>query len=59
MTEAMKPERLENLRRWAGLAFVAVCDEIWIPLGTPISAGMRDELDDAKRWQIPIVEVVL
>lgn len=47
----------DDVARGAGLAFVPACEEVWIPLGVPVSDGMRDELLEAKRWHIPVIEV--
>jgi hypothetical protein len=43
-----KPEERE-LGMSAGLAFMAVCDEVWVYGADGISAGMRREIDEARR----------
>ena len=39
-----------------GLAFMAVCDEVWVYTGAGISPGMEQELAQAKRLGLIVVD---
>jgi len=38
-----------------GLAFLEVCDEIWVYADKGISEGMRGEIDHAQHLEMPVV----
>ena len=40
-----------------GLAYMEVCDEVWVYTGDGISCGMRQELDRASRLSKPVVVI--
>lgn len=40
----------------AGLEWLAVCDEVWIPHGVPVTDGMQEELKIAKQLRKKIIE---
>lgn len=40
-----------------GLAFMEVCDEVWVYTANGVSSGMKQELDQAHRLGKPVVEI--
>ena len=40
-----------------GLAFMEVCDEVWVYTADGVSSGMRRELDHASRLGKPVIEI--
>ena len=51
LRDEIPEEREAGLR--AGLAFLALCEELWV-FGSRISAGMKGEIEEAKRLGKPI-----
>ena len=41
----------------SGLAFMEVCDEVWVYTSDGVSSGMGRELDHAIRLDKPVVEI--
>lgn len=40
----------------SGISFLHACDELWYSEKYGISAGMRKEMEEAKRWGLKIVK---